>query len=188
MGLFSFIGKAVGAVARTALGVATGGASEVALKAAKGIAGALSKGKQKQVSYPYRKNVIGLPGGRYAVGGFTHPLLGRPQAVAQRPILTVGGRMATTGAALSATPVMPGGARAPVADPVRVLRGGGKRRSATNSGKRKRSSTSRGRSTKRRAAPSTRHSRKSSRSGKVKYKGKWYSAKQARIFVPRHRR
>ena len=175
MGLFSFVGKAIGTVAkiatgtvgRAALGIATGGKSEVLLKVLGG-----AKGKQQKIALTKRLS----PAVVQAKQG--------PMTSAVRPVFRLAGRPVNMSAIQSATPIMPRGAPAGggmyadegpnakwrTAGPVWL--GGGPAPVLPGTKKKRK---------KRRAAAkrTTKRRKSSSRGGTVMYKGKRVSRKQA---------
>lgn len=131
---------------------------------------------------PVVGNAIGIAEGVVEAGG---SLLHHKQPMS-KPITMprVGG--ISTASILTSSPVMPGGA---YATPQGVMAsGGGLPPMSYGRGSRRRTSKRRA-TTSRRARYARGRSRSSKRkSGTVTYKGRRYTAKQARIFVPSHRR
>jgi hypothetical protein len=145
VGLFSFIGKAVKAVAGTALGFIPGGGI---VKTALGVAGHLLAHKQPMATSGTKLSVAhsyGVP-----------TLRAQP-----RPVLPGGSRMPSTPAVLRASPVMPGGG---VATPQGIMAPGGGLPPAAYAGK-----SGGGAKRKRRSSSSRSSSRK--RSGKKRGSG-----------------
>lgn len=140
MGLFSFIGKALGTVAKVGIGIATGNVAGAVGAAASGL-GILGGSKVPLSGTAIKIATLGKFGADVLRGNATQSMPGG------YPITGIGGTVrvgTTTARILRASPVLPGGAVATKAGPVAVrgnppARYGGSSRSA----KRKSSSTAR---------------------------------------------
>lgn len=170
MGLFGFIGKAIGSVVKTGLGIATHGASDLVLNTLKGgnKAAATAQTIRSSGRLPIRglgtfRGVAGLLGAKDQSGRVLSPYF--------KPLVRTQGIITSPGGYASATPVMPGGALIPgVPSGVSVaMQGVGGRRVKRRSGKGSADARKRRRGT---------TAAKSSRGKKVLYKGRYYSRKQ----------
>ncbi len=146
MGLFSFIGKAIGTVAKVGLGIATGNVGGAVAAAASGL-GILGGSKQPLSGTAIKLATLGKFGAEILRGNATQSMPGGMRVAGIAGTKTIG----TNARILRSSPVLPGGAVATRSGPVAAsgaippVRYGGsskraKRRSSSTARKSRRSS------------------------------------------------